>query len=330
MIDPYHVAAAHDRMAAEYDRLDDLWYPSLFARLHEFIAAHLPNDGPALRTAIDAGCGTGFQSFLLARAGYRVTAFDVAGELLAVAQAKSAAHAMLPLAAPALFSTARQPRWLAAHHRRLAAQLERARAQRVPVPPELVRADVAAFDFGREPADAIVCCGSVLSFVDAYAPVIARMAAALRPGGVLFLEVEQKRNPDLLWPLADRLLGGALGYEQDWGQILRNLRSRRGESVRIDYPFPLHDGATMTLPIWLFSVSELEEIFASCGLAVVARTGIHHVANLIPSTLLHRALPGRVLSALFDPLRRLDRALGRAWPFWRLGCSVAYCLTRSG
>jgi hypothetical protein len=68
VIDSGQIAAAHDRMAEEYDQLDDLWYSWLFARLHEFVADHLPTS-PGRRVAVDAGCGTGFQSFLLARAG---------------------------------------------------------------------------------------------------------------------------------------------------------------------------------------------------------------------------------------------------------------------
>lgn len=82
------------------------------------------------------------------------------------------------------------------------------------------------------------------------------------------------------------------------------------------------------LPIWLFAIAELEDIFRRCGLAVVDRIGIHQCTNLVPSPLLHRPDPGPLLSALFDILRRLDRRLGRTWPFWRLGCSVAYCLRK--
>lgn len=73
MIDSGQVTAAHDEMAKEYDHLDDLWYPWLFARIHEFLAENLPPVSHCPRPrALDVGCGTGFQSFLLARAGYVV------------------------------------------------------------------------------------------------------------------------------------------------------------------------------------------------------------------------------------------------------------------
>lgn len=327
-IDPLHVAAAHDRMAAEYDQLDDLWYAWLFVQLHEFIGRHLPNGGPDAPRAVDAGCGTGFQSFLLARAGYRVTGIDLAADLLAAARAKCAAHAAPPLAAPPLFSTALDAAWIARHHRRLAARLECARGGRAVMPPQFERADLAAFDYGEGELDVLVCCGSVLSFVDGYRDRIARMAAALRRGGRLFLEVEQKRNLDLLWPAVDRLLGDALGYGQSWPRIAANLASRRRAPLRIQYPFTLHGGDAVALPIWLFSTTELEDTFRACGLRIVGRAGVHQITNLIPSTVLHRPAPGALMQRLFALLSRADATVARRWPFRRLGCSVAYCLER--
>ena len=109
--------------------------------------------------------------------------------------------------------------------------------------------------------------------------------------------------------------------------IARNLASRRGESLRIDYPFTLHDGSAVRLPVRLFSISELARAFRACGLMVRARAGIHQLGNLLPSTILHRPRPGRMLRRAAAGLARLDRRVADVWPFWRLGCSVAYCLT---
>src|SRR5437763_751468 len=116
MIDPRHVAAAHNQMAAEYDQLNDLWYPWLFARIHEFVAERLPPHRSRRPRAVDAGCGTGFQSFLLARAGCEVIGVDLAETLLALAREKIAVQAVPPLLAPPLFSSALDEPWLAAHH----------------------------------------------------------------------------------------------------------------------------------------------------------------------------------------------------------------------
>jgi SAM-dependent methyltransferase len=328
MIDPRSVAAAHDQMAGEYDRLDDPWYSWLFVRLHEFIAEHLPlNDGR--RVAVDAGCGTGFQSFLLARSGHQVIGFDLAGKLLDIARTKAPAHARPPLEAPPLFVSSAGPSWVRDHHRRLAEMLERSRAGRRVVAPRFEIADLRSFDFEAVRPNVITCCGSVLSFVDSYRDVIANMARGLAPGGRVFLEVEQKANLDLLWPLVDVLTGGNIGYEQRIPDILRNLLGTVGRSVRIDYPFDLSSGETLCLPIWLFSVRDLGLAFADAGLRVVARQGVHHATNLLPSVILDDPSPSRNIRRAFDALRAIDQRLGGAWPFWRLGCSIFFCLERA-
>jgi MPBQ/MSBQ methyltransferase len=318
------IASAHDQMADEYDDLTDLWYAWLFSQIHRFIAARLPV-ARASNRAIDAGCGTGFQSFLLAQAGFDVLGFDISDALLDVARRKSSRLSQPPLISPPLFQS--QASWTVEAHRRVAGDLEVARAARPVRPPRFVHGDITTFDFG-EGLDVIVCCGSVLSFVDSYAQTIERIAHALTPGGLLFLEVEQKRNLDLLWPAADRLVGGRLGYQQDWSDIFANLFSAPARSIHIDYPFELQDGGEVTLPIWLFSVHELERIFRRAGLDVIGRLGVHQITNLLPSTVLHR-LPGHpMVRRMFEPLRRLDGLVGRRWPFSRLGCSVVYCARR--
>ena len=83
------VSLAHNMMAEEYDDLSDLWYPWLFATIHQFIAENLPENLQTRPRAVDAGCGTGFQSFLLARAGFDVTGCDIADKLVDVARRKT-------------------------------------------------------------------------------------------------------------------------------------------------------------------------------------------------------------------------------------------------
>jgi SAM-dependent methyltransferase len=318
------IAAAHDQMADEYDDLTDLWYAWLFTQIHGFIATRLPCIRGSNR-AMDAGCGTGFQTFLLAQAGYDVVGFDIAEVLLDVARAKSERLSTPPLDAPPLFRS--NQRWASDAHQRLAHTLEAVRQQRPVRPPHFMMGDITNIEFGHG-LDVVVCCGSVLSFVGGYRQIVQRIADALAPGGLLFLEVEQKDNLDLLWPIADRLLGGRLEYRQEWSRIFANLFSPRGASVRIEYPFELEDGRVVSLPIWLFSVRELEQIFRDTGLQVVDRLGVHQITNVLPSTTLHRAPRHPMVRHVFEPLRRLDGLLGRSWPFSRLGCSVVYCVRR--
>lgn len=328
-VDSNHVALAHDAMAEEYDQCDDLWYPWLFAQIHEFIAQKLPDITNRRPVALDVGCGTGLQSFLLARAGYDVTAFDLADKLLESAKDKIRVHAMLPMNAPSLF-TSESWKGIKKHNQRMAKLLERKRFGRDVKPPIFIHADVNDFDFGEKRYDVIVCCGSVLSFLDDYDAIVRRMANALNNKGLIFLEIEQKRNMDLLWPIIDNLIGGKLGFEQSWADVWENLFSPRGKSIKIDYPFELVNGDKVVLPMWLFSVNEMAKIFKRQNLTVTKRLGIHWATSLLfPSTFLHSGSHSGIIKLFFNALSRVDIQLGSFWPMWRLGCSVIYLLKKS-
>lgn len=80
------VARLFDAMASSYDELEP-WYEHLYRALHAILLAELAP--PAIgrgRRALDAGCGTGFQTALLARLGYRCHGVDLSSGLLAVAR----------------------------------------------------------------------------------------------------------------------------------------------------------------------------------------------------------------------------------------------------
>jgi SAM-dependent methyltransferase len=92
------IARLFDAMADSYDDLEP-WYEHLYAVLHGILRAELapPGDGRP-RRALDAGCGTGFQTVLLQELGYATHGLDIAPALLAVARRR------LPTAALALGS----------------------------------------------------------------------------------------------------------------------------------------------------------------------------------------------------------------------------------
>jgi SAM-dependent methyltransferase len=314
------VAAAHDAMADEYDEINDLWYAHLFNRIHDFILREVGRPG----TALDVGCGTGFQTFLLARAGFAARGFDIAGRL--VARAKEKARGFLgsgregcPLCRFPLPSFTRE-------QTRLLDRADRLRGNAPVVPPEFALGD-ATDPSAYEPGgyDVVVACGSVLSFIEESDRAVRLMAAALRPGGLLFLEVEQRANLDLLWPLVDAALAGKLGYDQPVRESLRNLLAPPGTNVRIAYPFRLANGEEVVLPLRLFSVGYLHDLFRRHQLAPRRRVGIHALTNLLPSTLLHDQAPPRALQGVFGVLCRAERAVAGIWPFSRFGCSVLYC-----
>jgi len=75
-----------DAMAASYAELEP-WYEHLYAELHRILRSAL-SPAPPDALALDAGCGTGFQTAILAELGYRPLGFDLSAASLAVAQAR--------------------------------------------------------------------------------------------------------------------------------------------------------------------------------------------------------------------------------------------------
>lgn len=320
-IDAASVAAAHDAMADEYDHIHDLWYSHLFNEIHRFMVGRLPpGEG---RTALDVGCGTGFQSFLFARAGFRVHGFDISAAL--VERAVRKAPSIVAPEAPLLFSSSLPQ--VEADERLIMATADRVRASRPITVPTFRIADAldpAAYKDG--PFDVITCCGSVLSFIDDYRTALALMRRALKPGGALFLEVEQRTNLDLIWPIVDVLLKGKLSYEQSLGDSIRNIFTAPGKNLHIDYPFEMSNGQEVDLPLWLFSTDYLAKAFQDLAFQDVGHVGIHAMTNLFPSTALHHQHPAGARVTLFNYLARVERRLADRWPVWRLGCSVLYQL----
>jgi len=321
-IDSQGVADAHNAMSEEYDQLEDLWYSYLFNRIHSFIISNLP-----LKTGgkvLDIGCGTGFQSFLLAQAGYEACGFDIAEKLIAIAENKVKSNRYLK---PIIFSST-----LKQAIKQQDSILEKAiklRGSRPIIAPIFRIGDaIDGANYLPNYYNIIVCCGSVLSFIDNNSKAIELMSKSLKDGGLLFLEVEQKVTLDLIWAVIDGVTKGRLGYDNTFGEAIDDLFSKPGENIRLDYPFELSDGTELTLPIWVFSIGYLKRLFDSNGLKITAKEGIHAITNFIPSTVLHKQRPNKSLQKVFSMLSGIENSTARIWPIWRLGCSVMYCLRK--
>jgi len=75
-----------DAMAASYDELEP-WYEHVYAELHRILRSALVPVAQGSR-ALDAGCGTGFQTAILAEVGYQPHGLDLSAASLAVAQGR--------------------------------------------------------------------------------------------------------------------------------------------------------------------------------------------------------------------------------------------------
>lgn len=326
MINSEIVATVHDIMEPEYDDINDLWYSHLYNEIHRFLVTNL-RPGYGLR-ALDVGCGTGFQSILLAYSGYDVHGFDIASRLVKLAQKKIELLNDDCLKLKPIFKT---PYKSFSDEQNIIIEIANKLRNHNSIKRPILWISDATNQISYDPGeyDVIVCCGSVLSFIEDHQLVINLMSNALRKGGTLFIEVEQKCNLDLLWPLIDLVTNGKLHYEQNLKEIIMNLLSKPTNNIFINYPFLLSNGNEVLLPMCLFSVKYLEDLFVKNGLEIIKKQGIHVLTNILPSTLLHGQYPNNFLRNSFSLISKIDKKLSCYWPFWRLGCSVIYCLKKS-
>ena len=168
---------------------------------------------------------------------------------------------------------------------------------------QFVRGRLEALPYADGVFDAIVCCGSTLSFVADADAALHELGRALRPGGRLLLEVEHKWSADLAWMAAGAAAGDRLGYGVSVRTLWRALARPLGESCVLPYP---GYGA-----LRLFTASDLGRLLVAAGLSTRRTWGIHSATGLLPSTLLHRRrLPG-VLRPVYAALCVLDRWVTR-------------------
>ncbi len=269
-------------MAPEYDELRDLWYGYLFDRLHRFLERRYEHRAAGL-DVLDVGCGTGHQSLPFAEWGAHVTALDLAAEPIRVARDK---------------------------------------ARRVGVLLSPLQGSAADLPVASARFDLVVSFGSVISFVPDYDAALAEMRRVLRPGGELAIEFEHRGSPDLLWPIADLLLGGPFRYRQSLRTAIHTLVAPWDQPVQIDYPFTRPDGVEVNFRLWLFGRRAIDRVLARHGFERIERHSIHSLTNLLPSTVLNDPHPSETVRRLFAALARAEDRVRHLVPFDRLGNSL--------
>lgn len=299
------MARVYDDMACDYDDLKDLWYAWLFSRLHLLIAKKVlcawRHTGVQV---LDAGCGTGFQSFLYAAAGADVTGVDIAGKLVAVAEEK--ARHWEPRGVVELFPAHYE--FVEQSNHEVTEIVRTVNATGCYRAPQFVVGSVLALPQEDGAFDHVNCCGSVLSSVEDHDAALRELARVLRPGGTFVFEVEAKYNCDLVWMLVDALLGGPLGYDMSVREAWKLISSGPNRHMWIDYPFGDPDKPTF-LDIRLFSQRQFRRDCLKHGLRVEYASSIHAVTNVLPSTWLDTPNPSSRLQWIFHVLRRFDERM---------------------
>src|SRR5207244_1192702 len=84
--------------------------------------------------------------------------------------------------------------------------------------------------------DAIVCCGSTLSFASDATRALREFGRVLRPDGLLLLECEHRGRLDLAWALVNSVTGDRLGYGLTPTQAWRQIVGNGADGVWTEYP----------------------------------------------------------------------------------------------
>jgi ubiquinone/menaquinone biosynthesis C-methylase UbiE len=307
------VASIFDEMAEDYDDISDLWYAWLFDRLHYFLLLDLARSRliPGAH-CLDVGCGTGFQTVLLSLCGHKVIGTDISTALLNKARRKRVEDYLTKdlFRSPFVF------------HRRYSEIIRQMASQYRNSFPlgnlDFRISNATQIPFPDESFEIVTCCGSTLSFIDDYQQAIFEIVRVLKPGGMLFMEVENKFNLDMMWSIIDgAFLHHRLGFKTKGKQ---RWFSKWDHTV-IEYPLSTPHG-DLQIPLRLFASSGILKDLAALGVCVNHLRSIHAVTSFIPSVFLDQARPNRKLLVAFKALALIEQAVA-LWPgIRRWGCSL--------
>jgi SAM-dependent methyltransferase len=170
--------------------------------------------------------------------------------------------------------------------------------------------------------DAVSCAGSTINHIPDYQCFFDEIGRVLKPGGIVFLESDNKWRPDMFWCLLSTVTGDPLAYREKLDNVIRYFRRPIGEGY--PYEFPLHfDGDKVRmLHLRTFTPTELSRELRQRGFEVQSVYGIHAITNLIPSPLLIKDKPGRVTRTAFGALSAVEDHTYGVWPVNRCGMSI--------
>ena len=279
-----NVKAMFNEMSDEYDNLNDLWYQYTFANIDKVLTSNFRRETESPKPiALDVGCGTGIQSLRLAKLGYKVIGIDISDKLVEKAKEKLIQNG---------FTDA-----------------------------EFYVVDAEVIPYPDNYFDAINCCGPTLPFIEKWENTLSEMSRSLKPGGKFLLEVEGKWNFDIFWEVINAIGFDFLGYEEGLMEALSHFKNPF-HGHKLDYSFKLESGETVSMPLKLFTVSEIKNNLSKNNFVVKHRWGLHSITNIIPSTILHDAKTSKFTKGLFNFLSRIEVKVNRFYPFNSFACSL--------
>jgi MPBQ/MSBQ methyltransferase len=182
--------------------------------------------------------------------------------------------------------------------------------------------DACSLPFRGGTFDAVSCAGSTVNHIPDFPRFFDEIARVLKPGGLVFLESDNKWRPDMIWCLLSTVAGDPLEYRERLDQVIGYFNRPLREGYPYQFPLAFDGGKVRILHLRTFTCSELCGELRQRGFDVQSVYGIHAITNLIPSPLMLKDHPGRGTRVAFRALSAVeDRAFG-LWPVNRCGMSV--------
>ena len=301
----------------DYDYVADCYYSWLYSRLHYFIAKDVVNKYN-LRKILDVGCGTGFQSYLLAAIGAEVTGIDISKRMLNIAHKKNKRDLRDNiLINPEKFSFTKK------YNRLINYLLKDKFRNHTLCNPTFIQADIQNLPFPDNTFSHINSCGSILNLIGDSNLALSEISRVLEPKGTIFLEVESKWSLDRGWTVLDSFLKNRLGYNTSVKDALSPFFHPINNDIVITYPYG-ERGTPIPIRLKLFTFQKLKQMFSILNLRIIESRTIHSLTNLIPSVILDTNYPSNFLITIFRILSFFEEKI----PFKLPGTSMVFVLQK--
>lgn len=142
--------------------------------------------------------------------------------------------------------------------------------------------------------DAISSAGSTLNHIPDYPCFFNEICRVLKPGGMVFLESDNKWKLDMFWCMASTIAGDPLEYHETLRNVIGYFNRPLDEGYPYVFPLSFDNGKIRLLNLRTFTYSELDRELGLRGCTVLPAYGIHMITNVIPSTTMLKDKPGNI------------------------------------